>query len=103
MTSPSKREIEQRFDDLDTSGPPSSLDEAIFQAFEKNKATATFRFRWEGDRVADTEIPEEYVAAGIGETFVWHISPEWLPSDTAHDDLPLALDDCRVRFAEVST
>jgi hypothetical protein len=103
MTRPSKREIERRFDDLDTPSTPSSLDESISEAFEKNKATATFRFRWEGDRVADTEIPEEYVAAGIGETFVWHISPEWLPSDTAHDDLPLALDDCRVRFAEVST
>lgn len=102
MSRPSKREIERRFDDLDTSGPPSSIDGVIFQAFEKNAASPTFRFRWEGDGEVDTEIPEEYVAAGIGETFVWHIAPEWIPSDIDTDDLPLPLDD-RVQFAEVST
>ena len=108
MTRPSKRELEQALSDLDAGdGEPETVDEAVVQALEAGDVAVEFRYRFDGATgPTDEDVPEDYVAAAVGETFRWYLSPDRLPDgvDPADHTLPVDLArETSVQFAEVDT
>lgn len=108
MTRPSKRELEAALDDLNAGdGDPETVEEAVVQALNAGEVAVEFRYQFGGAAGAtDEDVPEAYVAAAVGETFRWYISPERLPDGVDADDHALPVDLSRetaVQFAEVDT